>query len=149
MCHCVCVSNFNFLMSSTSPLAPQRWSMRWRAWTSHLWGTAAVSHHSALWDSGPTSQPVCSDCPALQPCTRKCWVEVREWEAVVLSGEKGGCDWLVERERQMHIQFLSRSHRSTKTMTPNRTKYSEKTLSNLYSKRGKNAKPEYSCGFGR
>lgn len=52
--------------------------MRWPAWTSHLLEKAAVNPRSAQWDSGPTSLPVCSNCPASQPCTRKCWAEVRE-----------------------------------------------------------------------
>lgn len=69
-----------FPTSSTPPSVPQRWSMRWPAWTSHLSGRVAVSHRSALWDSGPTSLPVCSNCPVSQPCTRKCWEEVREKE---------------------------------------------------------------------
>lgn len=73
-------SCYMFLTSSTPPSVPQRWSMRWPAWTSHLLGRVAVSHRSAPWDSGPTSLPVCSNCPASQPCTRKCWAEVREKE---------------------------------------------------------------------
>lgn len=66
-----------FLTYSISSSVPQRWNTRWPAWTSHLWGRPALSRHSVLWDSGPTSQPAFSNCPASQPCTRKCWVEVR------------------------------------------------------------------------
>lgn len=77
--HTICkVECYFFLTSSVSSLVPLRWSMRWPAWTSHLWGRVAVSLPSALWDSGPTSQPVCSNYLASQPCTRKCWAEVRE-----------------------------------------------------------------------
>lgn len=60
------------------PSAPRRWSTRWPAWTSHLSGKVALSHSSAPWDCGQTSQPVCSNCPASQPCTKRCWAEVRD-----------------------------------------------------------------------
>lgn len=74
---CVVWACLPLCFSSFQPsLAPLRWSMRWPALTSHHWGKVAVSHRSVLWDSGQTSQPVCSNCPVSQPCTRKCWVEV-------------------------------------------------------------------------
>lgn len=91
MCVCLCMPNlvtllfticraacYCFLKSSSPFSVPQKWSMRSPAWTSHLLGRVAVSHRSVLWDSGPTSQPVCSNYPVSQPCTRKCSVEVRE-----------------------------------------------------------------------
>lgn len=82
-----------FLTRFTSFLVPQRWSMKWPVWTSHLWGKLVLSHLSALWDSGLTSQPAYSNCPVSQPCTRKCWVEVRAkgqrtllyWERLIYS----------------------------------------------------------------
>ncbi len=64
MCVCVCA-------------ARQRWSMRWRVWTSLLWARAQESPASVLWGSGPTSQPACSSYPASARCTKRCWAEVR------------------------------------------------------------------------
>lgn len=52
--------------------------MKWPAWILHLWEKLVLSHLSALWGSGPTSRRAYLNCPALHPCTRKCWVEVRE-----------------------------------------------------------------------
>lgn len=52
--------------------------MKWPVWISHLWEKLVLSHLSALWGSGLTSRPASLNCPVLHPCTRKCWVEVRE-----------------------------------------------------------------------
>lgn len=59
------------------PAALQRWSMRWRVWTSLLWARAQENPASALWDSGPTSRLACWSCPASARCTKRCWAEVR------------------------------------------------------------------------
>lgn len=69
------VTDFSHIPIPSS--APLKWSMRLPVWTSHHWGRLGLSHRSVPWDSGLTSQPVFSNCPASQLCTRKCWVEVR------------------------------------------------------------------------